>query len=1352
MRNFTLIIWGLILIFSTTQSFSQCPPNNFTVSDTVCPTQAIVIDNSLSTATSFNWDFCTGDLDSFPSAVALPLIGGTLSYPINMKMIEVDGNHYGFIVNSFGGNYITRYDFGNSPANSPTATNLNSDPLLGNNTTGIDIVKEGSKWYMFITANSSNSLLRYEMDSITQINPPLVNLNISGLVGPNSIKVIDDYAFIPNNSSAEITRLSFGGSYTNVPVALAPIPTGVFNNFGIDVAFDCASNKYIGYTTSSGFGLLSKMDFGNSLSNTPTFSTAASSIWTALGLQIVKEEGNWHIYLVTENNNFYHYKTGSSLDQALTLDYSTNFGGIMNNPQNVQMTKVGSDWIGIIPNRLLFSIVRVQFPQGCSGNANAYSGQSPTGISFSPSQLGYNTFELKETSANGSVQFFLDSVLVQLAPPEANFSTSSGCINSPVDFTDLSTICYGTITGWSWDFGDGNSSSLASPSHNYASTGTFTTTLKVYSSNGDSASVQQDITIHETPVAWFTRPDSACVGSDVIFLDASTSNDGVLQQWDWKFGDGDSGTGNTITHSYLNAGIYTVELISTTSFGCSDTATRSITINPGPISDFQIYNTCAGETAQFLNTTTATGTSILSTDWDFGDGNSSTQTNPNNTYSSTANTYNITLISTAINGCSDTITRAVRIANQPLPWFTLSSDTACTFSNIQLTDSSFAGAGDTINKRTWDFGDGTIDSTTLNPNHVYTSPGTYIVRLTIQSPDNCDSSITRTLLIIESPTAQFTVSNVCKGVTSSFTDLSTSPAGSFITDWTWDFGDTNSSNQPSPTHTYADTGYYNVSLIVKSDIGCYDTSTIVTQVYSLPNAWFTFGLACTGAPVQFTDSSTVNGSTINNWNWAFGVSGATSTLQDPTYIYNDALAFPVTLISTSLQGCTDTVTRIALINQSPDFTISSPNHCFGTNNLFAAIPSAGSNSNYSYLWNFGDSTASFLPQPTHTFGNQGSYPITLLVTDINNGCTTTLDDSLTVYSLPKAGFTYSNTCIGAVVNFQDTSTSTNGNLSNWNWTLGTTGNSILQNPSAIFNVSGTQNVKLVVQSTFGCSDSTTKVITVYNLPAVSIGATPIYGAPPLSVQYINNSDPGSYDWNFGDGTPNSSAQAPLHIFNDTGLFQTNLTVINQYGCEDTRSLNIYVQVPKRDLSINGVSFLKVNNKWVMKAIVANLGNEDASEFELKGNLSGENIFYNTFKFDTLKAGNVKEYTFNTSLEAGAITPPFFCAEVISVNGQQDMNPANDRFCRSSSTSFEIFNVYPNPFNDQIYMGVNMIRKGDIIVSLVNMSGSIVFENRSYTLDEGLNTLRIPLEQLASAVYVLKVNHQDTNQYFRIVRD
>ncbi|MBK9320746.1 MAG: hypothetical protein IPM91_19440 [Bacteroidetes bacterium] len=105
-----------------------------------------------------------------------------------MKLVEENGQYYGFFANAFGGNYITRYDFGNSPANTPTAVNLNSDALLGNFTSGIDMIKEGNKWYMFLVAFSGNVLLRYEMDSLTQVNPNLTNLNIPGLANPNNDK------------------------------------------------------------------------------------------------------------------------------------------------------------------------------------------------------------------------------------------------------------------------------------------------------------------------------------------------------------------------------------------------------------------------------------------------------------------------------------------------------------------------------------------------------------------------------------------------------------------------------------------------------------------------------------------------------------------------------------------------------------------------------------------------------------------------------------------------------------------------------------------------------------------------------------------------------------------------------------------------------------------------------------------------------------------------------------------------------------------------------------------------------------------------------------------------------------
>ncbi|MBK7683355.1 MAG: PKD domain-containing protein [Bacteroidetes bacterium] len=128
-------------------------------------------------------------------------------------------------------------------------------------------------------------------------------------------------------------------------------------------------------------------------------------------------------------------------------------------------------------------------------------------------------------------------------------------------------------------------------------------------------------------------------------------------------------------------------------------------------------------------------------------------------------------------------------------------------------------------------------------------------------------------------------------------------------------------------------------------------------------------------------------------------------------------------------------------------------------------------------------------------------------------------------------------------------------------------------------------MQLSIQTSFGCKDSITKSVTVNSLPIISIAASPNYGAPPLNVQYANTSSTGTYNWSFGDGSLNSTLSVPTHVFNDTGIYHSTLIVTNAAGCIDSSSVTIYVQIPERDLSINGVSFNKVNNKWVMKAIV-----------------------------------------------------------------------------------------------------------------------------------------------------------------------
>ncbi len=1351
MRNLRELITLVFLFLSITRMNGQCPTAGFQVSDTICPAQPLQINNAGSAAIRFNWDFCLGDLDSLPTVTAAPS-PGSVSYPQNMKIVEENGNYYGFIANA-GYNYLTRLDFGNSPANTPTAVTLSSDPLLSQFQSGIDLVKEGNKWLIFVTMFSSNGLVRLDLDSITQTTPVITNIAVSGLFNPNSIKLIEGYGFVTNNQAADIVRLDFGGSYLNTPTVLTPsISTLAFNNFGIDIAYDCTTGTYTGFTTSYGFGTLSKIEFGNSLSNNPTVTGVGTGLWGAQGVNIIREKGDWHLFMVANTNLFTHYKLGASLSNALTLDYSSNFGGVMADPKSIQMIKIGSNWMGISSNTGLFSFVRHVFPQGCLTGSSASTLQSPSSISYAQGTNGYQYFELTETYPNGSTAQFIDSVYVTILPPVAGFTASAACKNATTSFTDGSTVCFGNITDWAWDFGDGFTSTSANPDHIYTTAGTFNVTLTVTGSTGLTDTFTQTIQVNDAPAAWFSIPVSACAGSEVPVTDSSTANAGSLSGWVWNLGDTTSATGPFINHPYQHPGTYAITLIVSTDVGCTDTTTRSINILPGPFASYTIANTCIGETVAFNNTSVSPGTLIQTHAWDFGDGNTSTSQNPQHAYPLVTAQYNVQLICTATNGCADTLIQEVQIGNKPLPYFTSSDDTACSYSVVQFTDGSAPAAGDTIIQRFWDFGDGTFDSTSVSPSHSYSSPGLYTVRLTVKSPVDCDSTYTYSIYIIESPSANFSINNACEGNPHNFNDLSTAPAGSSINYWSWDFGNSATSGQPSVVYTYPDTGTYQVTLIVRSNIGCYDTLTAPATVYKIPVANFIFPRICTDQPVVFTDSSYVEGSVISSWNWNFGTSGVTSTMQNPTAGFPDALAYPVTMIVSSAYGCTDTITKMAAVFQSPEFNISTPDHCFGKNQFMSVNVTSGNLGNLSYLWNFGDSTASFLANPFHSYPNAGQYITSLQITDISNGCEVIITDTIQVNALPEADFTYTGQCQSAVVHLNDSSTIASGIINTWNWTLGTSGTSGLQNPTAIFMMDGVQQIKLVVVSEFGCKDSITKNLIIRPKPTAGFVNTPEYGAPPLAVNFTNTSDSGTYTWDFGDSSPVYTGNNPSHIYSDTGTYTAILTVVSPFGCTNQFSNDIYVLIPQRDLAINGISYIKENNKWLMKAIVANFGNEDAYTFELKAQLNNEALFYNTFDADTLRAGTFREYTFNTMLDASQdLTPAFFCAEIVSVNHQKDMNPANDRFCISSTSGFDVISIYPNPADETIFLGLHSDIAATALIEIYQSDGKRIMTERSFAVAQGLNTLTLDISELSSGLYVINVRSGEAEKSLRIVR-
>ena len=239
--------------------------------------------------------------------------------------------------------------------------------------------------------------------------------------------------------------------------------------------------------------------------------------------------------------------------------------------------------------------------------------------------------------------------------PTAAFSATPTSGGKPltVQFTDQST---GSITGYSWDFGDGGSSTQQNPSHTYNSEGTFTVSLTVTGSGGSDTKTETDlITVAgDKPNANFSgTPTSGTKPLDVQFTDCSI---GVINSYNWEFGDGSSSTDKNPLHTYNTTGAFTVRLTVTGPGGANrDTKREYITVTESALTAAFSATPVTGDKPLSVHFTDESSGAITGFSWDFGDGGTSTIQNPVHTYNS-AGTFSVSLTVTGPGG-SDTDTK-----------------------------------------------------------------------------------------------------------------------------------------------------------------------------------------------------------------------------------------------------------------------------------------------------------------------------------------------------------------------------------------------------------------------------------------------------------------------------------------------------------------------------------------------------------------------------------------------------------------------------------------------------------------------------------------------------------------------
>ncbi|MDO8367243.1 MAG: PKD domain-containing protein [Saprospiraceae bacterium] len=318
--------------------------------------------------------------------------------------------------------------------------------------------------------------------------------------------------------------------------------------------------------------------------------------------------------------------------------------------------------------------------------------------------------------------------------PSFHFTTNG----NTVIFDDQSTAD-GNITGYEWDFGDGNTSTEQNPTHTYAAPGTYNVCLTITAHNPNcTATFCHHVVVthpppHECHAAFIAhQPDPT---QPIIDFTDQTTADGVIVSWEWDFGDGNTSTDQNPTHTYAAPGAYLVCLTIMDDTGCTSHVCHHVVVHhaaPGVChAEFGVLQPNPNhQTIHFTDLSTSDG--IIGTwEWDFGDGNTSSEQNPTHTYSEPG-TYLVCLtITDEDGGCTSHICHHVVVHHAP------PSDCHAAFTyhvdahglGVQFNNTS---TGTTLHTTYfWQFGDGT-SSTEENPYHIFPHAGHYTVCLFIE--------------------------------------------------------------------------------------------------------------------------------------------------------------------------------------------------------------------------------------------------------------------------------------------------------------------------------------------------------------------------------------------------------------------------------------------------------------------------------------------------------------------------------------------------------------------------------------------------------------------------------------------
>ncbi|WKV13434.1 PKD domain-containing protein [Marivirga harenae] len=1133
---------------------------------------------------------------------------------------------------------------------------------------GISLIEFKGLWYGFITNITNSTITKLEFGNSLKNDPLISNIGNLGnaLDQPQDIKVVTEndsiYFFVSNRNTNKFVRISMGTDLANPNPVVDVLLAGNqdLRNNGIEVVKD--QNSWVAFYT--GTDLLRIINLGTHLSNIPTpadilVTSSFTGVTNIADIDFVKEADNWYGFIV-----------GSSSRTLHRLDFGLN---LFSNPSSTNITPVD------LPPDNPYSIKLVRDASNHYGFISTLSGNLLK-LKFDDSIL--NTIQFSSLGKFGSLQ---NNFKLDIAKENSSFvALSTVWSANKIVIIDFPNDCL-VSTAFSTEF---------EPQAFYAEPGTYPITLTAYHPNGNSASITKEITVTENqaPDIAFTTGDNLCIANAVEFESQSTAE---LNSYQWDFGDGEISTEANPNHTFATAGTYAVKLSVSDTSGCSNLFVDSVQVLEQPVPDFQASaqgSVCSQKPIVFDNLTTLPTEATFF--WEFGDGNTSTEE---------------------------------------------------------------------------------------NPEHIYQEAGEYIVTQSINMA-GCEVEKTDTISVNPGPIVAFQIANNCLDEILQFENTS---QGEFLESFQWDFGDGTQSTQTNPSHLYDTAGTYNVQLTALTSNGCDFTISQDVSIQPLASVAFEAEVACANQPVQFSEQVNIAVSNITDYFWDFGVSGTqtdVSTEANPTFAFPASGSYNVRLQVTTSDGCTTDTTQTISVNALPQPDFEFENSCINENRLFTPQNIAGISAHF---WELKNAQGEILQSSqsenfAYLFSQAGNYQLTYRQEN-ENLCSNAITKSFTINELPEPDFAWGTGCAGEAVEFENLTDLNGNNLKKYNWSIDGEVISTDARPQYIFEDSGDYLLSLQVETQGGCVQSVSKEISISPVPTAffeitqNIGAYPftlstspsgqdyplegIIGVSsklpttnsqlPTSSSRSDDSQTGSsYVWLLGNDTI-SNSQELNYTITQPGTYLLGLILTNDAGCTDEHYEQIRVREPSLDVSLSNLRVSKDDEFTTFVLNISNRGSLVPDRIDLDVDLGSYSVT------ESLETPLYPESNRNFSLSLKLTDEQLRGLSKICINATpktgdyNDSNSQNNRLCTNLESGFKVMDIYPNPAVNQFTIPLIIPETDQLTISMEDSNGRQV-KIFNYDLEAGYNEIQIQRESLSPGIYFLRFRHQGQEKVKKII--